>query len=104
MDDMTGSVVGSGEDPRDWKLPLVVQGRVLGRFPIARMVPISDDVWASLADQFVDGAYASVKGQVRTYVLHQQLMEHLTEPPGAVLDVGEGREISRSRWPGPATR
>jgi hypothetical protein len=76
MDDMTGSVVGSGEDPRDWKLPL--------------RVPMSDDVWASLADQFVDGAYASVKGQVRTYVLHQQLMEHLTEPPGAVLDVGGG--------------
>ncbi|MEU7860994.1 methyltransferase [Nonomuraea sp. NPDC049141] len=51
---------------------------------------MSDDVWASLADQFVDGAYASVKGQVRTYVLHQQLMEHLIEPPGAVLDVGGG--------------
>ncbi|MEU4233919.1 methyltransferase domain-containing protein [Nonomuraea sp. NPDC026600] len=51
---------------------------------------MSDDIWASLADQFVDGAYASVKGQVRTYVLHQQLMEHLTEPPGAVLDVGGG--------------
>ncbi|MDL4772569.1 methyltransferase domain-containing protein [Actinomadura xylanilytica] len=51
---------------------------------------MSDDVWASLAGRFVDGAYATVKGQVRTYVLHQQLMEHLPEPPGAVLDVGGG--------------
>jgi S-adenosylmethionine-dependent methyltransferase len=54
------------------------------------MVPVSDDAWAFLADQFVDGAYESVKGQVRTYVLHHQLMEHLPEPPGAVLDVGGG--------------
>ena len=38
---------------------------------------VSDDTWAGLADQFVDGAYASVKGHVRTYVMHQQLLEHL---------------------------
>jgi SAM-dependent methyltransferase len=43
-----------------------------------------------LADQFVDGAYASVKGYVRTYVLHQQLLEHLPKPPAPVLDVGGG--------------
>lgn len=43
-----------------------------------------------MADQFVDGAYASMKGQVRTRVLHQQLLEHLPEPPAAVLDVGAG--------------
>lgn len=48
------------------------------------------DPWAGLADQFVDGAYASMKGQVRTRVLHQQLLEHLPEPPAAVLDVGAG--------------
>jgi SAM-dependent methyltransferase len=51
---------------------------------------MSDDTWAALADQFVDGAYASVKGYVRTYVLHQQLLEHLAAPPAAVLDVGGG--------------
>jgi hypothetical protein len=33
------------------------------------MVRVSDDAWAFLADQFVDGAYESVKGKVRTYVL-----------------------------------
>jgi ubiquinone/menaquinone biosynthesis C-methylase UbiE len=43
-----------------------------------------------LADQFADEAYASVKGIVRTYVLHQQLLEHLPEPPASVLDVGGG--------------
>lgn len=49
-----------------------------------------DDTWAGLADQFVDEAYASVKGYVRTYVLHEHLLEHLPAPPAAVLDVGGG--------------
>jgi S-adenosylmethionine-dependent methyltransferase len=51
---------------------------------------VGDDTWASLADQFADEAYASVKGLVRTYVLHQQLLEHLPPPPAPVLDVGGG--------------
>jgi SAM-dependent methyltransferase len=51
---------------------------------------VVDDIWATLADQFADEAYASVKGLVRTYVLHQQLLEHLPAPPAAVLDVGGG--------------
>ena len=51
---------------------------------------MSDDTWAHLADAFADEAYATVKGYVRTYVLHQQLVEHLPEPPGPVLDVGGG--------------
>jgi SAM-dependent methyltransferase len=51
---------------------------------------VSDDEWAALADLFVDEAYASVKGRVRTYVLHQHLLEHLPPPPASVLDVGGG--------------
>jgi SAM-dependent methyltransferase len=51
---------------------------------------VSDDTWASLADLFVDEAYASVKGFVRTYVMHQQLLEHLPRAPASVLDVGGG--------------
>jgi len=51
---------------------------------------VGDDTWAGAADQFVDKAYVSVKGRVRTYVLHQQLLEHLPPPPAAVLDVGGG--------------
>jgi SAM-dependent methyltransferase len=51
---------------------------------------VSEDLWAGLADQFADQAYASVKGYVRTYVLHQHLLEHLPPPPAPVLDVGGG--------------
>ena len=51
---------------------------------------MADDTWACLADQFADEAYASVKGRVRTYVMHQHLLEHLPPPPATVLDVGGG--------------
>jgi ubiquinone/menaquinone biosynthesis C-methylase UbiE len=51
---------------------------------------VVDDTWAALADRFADEAYASVKGYVRTYVMHQHLLEHLPEPPATVLDVGGG--------------
>ncbi|WP_326949731.1 methyltransferase domain-containing protein [Amycolatopsis sp. NBC_01307] len=49
-----------------------------------------EDTWAALADQFADGAYATAKGRVRTYVIHRQLLEHLPAPPARVLDVGGG--------------
>jgi len=51
---------------------------------------VPGDAWAGLADKFADEAYASVKGYVRTYVVHHQLMEHLVPPPASVLDVGGG--------------
>jgi SAM-dependent methyltransferase len=53
---------------------------------------VSDETWSSpeLAGRFADDAYASVKGYVRTYVLHHQLLEQLPPPPAAVLDVGGG--------------
>ena len=51
---------------------------------------MSDDPFASLADRFADVAYASVKGYVRTHVMHQQLLEHLPPAPASVLDVGGG--------------
>ena len=51
---------------------------------------MSDDTWASLAGKFADEAYASVKGYVRTYVMHRQLLENLPPPPAPVLDVGGG--------------
>src|ERR1019366_2667313 len=55
---------------------------------------VGDDTWAGLADKFVDEAYASVKGYVRTHVLHQQLLEHLPAPPAPLLDVGGGSHQS----------
>lgn len=51
---------------------------------------VDDDIWAGLADHFADDAYASVKGRVRTYVMHRQLLDHLPAPPATVLDVGGG--------------
>ena len=51
---------------------------------------MSDDAWAALAERFADEAYATVKGQVRTFVMHHQLLAHLPEPPATVLDVGCG--------------
>jgi S-adenosylmethionine-dependent methyltransferase len=51
---------------------------------------VGDDTWAGLAEQFADEAYASVKGYVRTYVMHQHLLAHLPAPPASVLDVGGG--------------
>ena len=51
---------------------------------------MADDLWAGLVKQFADDAYASVKGYVRTYVMHQHLTEHLPAPPATILDVGGG--------------
>lgn len=49
-----------------------------------------EDPWAPLADRFADEHYASLRGRVRTHVLHQQLMDHLPPPPAKVVDVGGG--------------
>jgi S-adenosylmethionine-dependent methyltransferase len=51
---------------------------------------VVEDAWRALADPFVDEAYATVKGRVRTFVLHQQLLRHLPAAPASVLDVGGG--------------
>jgi SAM-dependent methyltransferase len=51
---------------------------------------MSGDAWAELADRFAEDAYATVKGYVRTHVMHQHLLEHLPPPPAQVLDVGGG--------------
>jgi SAM-dependent methyltransferase len=51
---------------------------------------MGEDTWAGLADLFADEAYATVKGYVRTYVMHQQLLEQLAPTPATVLDVGGG--------------
>jgi SAM-dependent methyltransferase len=53
---------------------------------------MTEETWASrrLASRFVDDAYATVKGHVRTHVMHQQLLDHLPAGPASVLDVGGG--------------
>ena len=63
---------------------------------------VGDDTWARLADQFADEAYASVKGHVRTYVLHQQLLELCHRLQRLCSTLAAARAINRFRWPKPA--
>jgi SAM-dependent methyltransferase len=42
------------------------------------------------AESYVDSVARAVKGRVRVHTLHQQLLEHLPNPPAAVVDVGGG--------------
>jgi S-adenosylmethionine-dependent methyltransferase len=51
---------------------------------------VSDDAWALLADRFVDGHYGSLRGRVRTHVIHQHLRDHLAPPPLRIVDIGGG--------------
>lgn len=51
---------------------------------------VIDDAWVGPADRFAGDADASVKGYVRTQVLHRQLLEHRPRPPATALDVGGG--------------
>lgn len=48
------------------------------------------DAWAPLADLFVDGHYGSLRGRVRTHVIHHHLLAHLPPPPARIIDVGGG--------------
>jgi S-adenosylmethionine-dependent methyltransferase len=49
-----------------------------------------DDAWAPFAERFVDGHYGSLRGRVRTHVLHEHLRWHLPPPPVEIVDVGGG--------------
>lgn len=48
-----------------------------------------DDEWKHLGDRFVDDHYASLRGRVRTHVIHEHLRPHLAEP-SRIVDVGGG--------------
>lgn len=48
------------------------------------------DVWEGLAEQFVDRHYGSLRGRVRTHVIHAHLRTHLAPPPLRIVDVGGG--------------
>ena len=51
---------------------------------------MTDDTWAPLADQFLDGHYGSLRGRVRTHVIDRHLHEHLPPSPARLVDVGGG--------------
>jgi SAM-dependent methyltransferase len=52
--------------------------------------PPPRDQWAPLAGRFVEGHYGSLRGRVRTHVIHEHLRRHLSPPPAAIVDVGGG--------------
>lgn len=50
----------------------------------------AEDPWAALGGRFVDGHYGSLRGRVRTHVIHEHLRAHLAPPPLRIVDVGGG--------------
>lgn len=89
--------VGNGREPDVSGNPGLDQRNAEARNPCRSgcgryLGVVNDDTWASadLAGKFADEAYATVKGYVRTYVLHHQLLGLLPPPPATVLDVGGG--------------
>ena len=51
---------------------------------------MAEDSWAPIADHFVTDHYASLRGRVRTHVIHEHLLAHLPPPPARLVDVGGG--------------
>jgi S-adenosylmethionine-dependent methyltransferase len=51
---------------------------------------LTEDAWAPLAERFVDDHYGSLRGRVRTHVIHEHLRRHLPPPPARIVDVGGG--------------
>jgi SAM-dependent methyltransferase len=54
------------------------------------MATSEHDTWSSLAEQFVVRHYGSLRGRVRTHVIHQHLKAHLPPAPVEIVDVGGG--------------
>jgi S-adenosylmethionine-dependent methyltransferase len=49
------------------------------------------DPWSYLGRRFVDGHYSTLRGRVRTHVVHQHLLAHLPSADSArIVDVGGG--------------
>lgn len=48
------------------------------------------DEWAPLVARFVDQHYGSLRGRVRTHVVHEHLVQHLGPSPRRIVDVGGG--------------
>lgn len=53
-------------------------------------MPMGDDAWDDAGTRFVDSYYGSLRGRVRTHVIHQHLRTHLPPPPWGIVDVGGG--------------
>ena len=64
---------------------------------------VFEDRWAELGSEFVEGHYGSLRGAVRTHVIHEHLRSHLVAPPARIVDVGEGPATRAFHSPGLAT-
>jgi SAM-dependent methyltransferase len=49
-----------------------------------------NDEWDRLGERFVDDHYGSLRGRVRTHVIHEHLLARLPPPPATIVDVGGG--------------
>src|SRR4051812_24509382 len=89
---LVGGVFADCLPPRGVMLGADPSGKHRVVTAVAYVRAVVGDTWSSrsLADRFADDAYATVKGYVRTFVMHHQLLEHLPAPPARVLDVGGG--------------
>ena len=54
------------------------------------MQVVREDAWAPLADRFAVEHYASLRGRVRTHMLHENLRPLLPPSPARIVDVGGG--------------
>jgi S-adenosylmethionine-dependent methyltransferase len=52
--------------------------------------PAPEDAWAPLVERFVDAHYSSLRGRVRTHVIHEHLKQHMRSAPQRVVDIGGG--------------
>jgi S-adenosylmethionine-dependent methyltransferase len=63
-------------------------------YPSGILAVVADDTaadpWAALGERFVGVHYGSLRGRVRTHVIHQHVRAHLPPPPAAIVDVGGG--------------
>ena len=66
-------------------------GAVSAGVPMLQAIQLTGETSGNIVlEQAMDDVYASVKVRVRTYVMHQHLLEHLPPPPAPLLDVGGG--------------
>lgn len=64
-----------------------------------------EDPWSELGKTYVDAHYGSLRGRVRTHVIHQHLLAHLAPAPLRIVDVhprlrresGWSRRAARTR-------
>jgi S-adenosylmethionine-dependent methyltransferase len=52
--------------------------------------PQPEDAWSEFGKTYIDTHYGSLRGRVRTHVIHHHLLAHLEPAPLRIVDVGGG--------------